>query len=122
MPPRSEHIAKAEENEQVAQSLEAAYPDWAITALFYAAVHWVDAVLDGLGGMSVHPQRHMQRRGEIARRRELAVIEPRYRTLQDVSVGARYECELFYPSDVVYARRTSLEPVKAACRRILGMP
>ena len=78
MPSRAEHIAKAEANEQVAHLLQAVHPDWAVTALFYAAVHWVDAVLDGLDETRVHPRSHAQRRGYIARRPELAVIEADY--------------------------------------------
>lgn len=46
MPLKSEHLTKAQANEKFADSLDASvYPnaDWALTALFYSAVHYVEA-------------------------------------------------------------------------------
>ena len=44
MPQPTEHIAQAEKNERLYDSLLGTeFNDWAITGLFYAALHYVDA-------------------------------------------------------------------------------
>ncbi len=121
MPSRAEHIAKARTNEVVAEELQAGHPDWALTALFYAAVHWVDAVLDGLDGMSVHPRSHTQRDRQVVSRPSLAAIERDYFALKDMSVAARYTAQSFSPENVAHYRRVRFEPVRAACRLLLGL-
>ena len=122
MPSRADHTAKAEANEQLARYLEDGYPDWALTALFYAALHWVDAALDGLDGQSVHPRSHRERDRLVTTNRSLASIERDCFVLKDLSIAARYDVERFYPSDVAYYRERRLEQIRTACRQLLGPP
>ncbi|HTE87004.1 MAG TPA: hypothetical protein VK821_20010 [Dehalococcoidia bacterium] len=119
MPSRSEHIARAEANEQVVLFLQDAHPDWALTAMFHAEMNWVDAVLDGLDDRSIHPRSHAQRGRYISRSPQLAAVEQHYAGLRYASVGARYDCDQFEPADVLHLRSTRYEPVKQACAGIL---
>ena len=122
MPSRPDHIAKAEANELLAHTLQVSYPDWALTVLFYSALHWVDAVLDGLNGASVHPQRHRDRHSFIAQDPQLRVFEPEYSSLWNMSENARYYCELFFPDDVGFVLTARFDPVKSECKRLLAPP
>lgn len=36
------YFKQAQSNEQAARSFESAYPDWAVTICFYAALHWIE--------------------------------------------------------------------------------
>ncbi|BAZ81403.1 hypothetical protein PN497_10975 [Sphaerospermopsis kisseleviana CS-549] len=36
------YLEQAKSNEKAARSIEADYPDWAVTMCFYAALHWVE--------------------------------------------------------------------------------
>jgi hypothetical protein len=43
MPTRQDHLAKAEHNEALSRRLEGTrYADWAVTSLFYSALHLVN--------------------------------------------------------------------------------
>jgi hypothetical protein len=46
MPHKNVHIAQALHNEELAAYLSGtAYPDWIVTSMFYAALHYVEAYL-----------------------------------------------------------------------------
>ncbi len=96
MPNRNEHLARAQENEEFARSLDLTkgfYVDWAITLLFYAAPHYVDAYL---AIKPYHPQNHDSRDKEVASNGSLQQIYPDYRRLKDRSQAARYEIANFH--------------------------
>jgi hypothetical protein len=55
---RPAHIRKAQHNESFLNREllpQSGYNDWKITAIFYAAVHYIDA---GLARMNIHPTDH----------------------------------------------------------------
>ena len=88
MPLQSEHISKAEANEKfVATVAQTAYLDWAVTIIFYSALHYVDAVL---AASSVHPDNHTKRSHAIGANATLLTIRPEYRVLETLSKNARY--------------------------------
>lgn len=87
MPTKDEHKAKAGHNENFVASIEDPYWDWAITGLFYAAVHYVMAFL---AKKSVHPVLHQVRNSHVHRDPILNPIYVDYRELQDNSEDARY--------------------------------
>jgi hypothetical protein len=65
LPSKDEHLKQAQHNEQLADALsKGAYIDWAVTVLFYAALHYVDAVL---AVSQVNPDTHGERQTEIQR-------------------------------------------------------
>ena len=49
MPTEKDHSTKAEYNETFFQKTKNNYQDWAITGLFYSALHYVDALLSKKG-------------------------------------------------------------------------
>lgn len=117
MPTRQEHVAKAEHDEALSVFLESTtYTDWAVTSLFYAALHLFDAYLLGLGR---DPKDHDERLRQIAGTTELRSVWPRYRNLLDRSIDSRYECLSFTPAQVQTLRQSTYEPLKRHLRSLL---
>jgi hypothetical protein len=105
MPQSHEHLTRAKENEQLAIGLgreSGCSTDWAITMLFYAALHYIDAFL---AGKNMHPLNHEKRDGEIENNGSLAAIFKDYRRLKDLSRAARYEIANFREDQLEVARR-----------------
>jgi hypothetical protein len=75
--------------------------NWAITALFYAAVHYVDAYFVA---RTNRPIIHSQRRRQIHDSVHLKGIEGDYRMLQVMSEEARYEMAAYGERDFMEAR------------------
>ncbi len=111
MPNQTQHLKKATENESLAASLNLAVPaasDWAITMLFYAAVHYVEAFFSKTGQ---HLKRHKLRVNAIQANPKLRPIYLDYRELQTYSETARYQAVFFTAADVVPVKK-HLENVK----------
>jgi hypothetical protein len=91
MPSSIEHLAQAQANEGFYEELgadNAAKPDWAITILFYAALHYAQAGFTYL--QSPAPDTHKARRGAI--RTRFRAIADDYEKLYNASCRARYDC------------------------------
>lgn len=84
-------------------SLRAIAPGWAITALFYSAVHFTRAYLSARHGVQVSS--HEEMRAIWNRHPELRQIKADYVHLKQVSEGFRYYLEDFAPEDVDRTRR-----------------
>ncbi len=97
MPDDSFHITKAERNENFYKNSSLAsskFNDWAATVLFYAAMHYVDAVLaqdSTLPPYFRNPESHPQRAKAIARCSKTVGIHIRYKTLMERGWEARYK-------------------------------
>ena len=103
MPERKYHLAKAEYNLTVSTHLrDTEYIDWAVTALFYSALHLIDAFLDGEESLPKderHPRKHSanadQGNGGRGRNQLVAAtlkpINKDYRSLREASRRARYD-------------------------------
>ena len=92
MPTLNQHLPLAESNERFVESissLPARFPDWEITALFYSALHYVDAFLSTQG---IHPRSHENRIRSI---RQYADSWEDYRDLYNLSLDARYNMVSF---------------------------
>lgn len=111
MPERKYHLAKVKYNLDVSTHLlnTTKYTDWAVTALFYSALHLVDAVLDGEADLSKderHPRKHSANAnsGNGGRGRNQLVqalmgpIRKEYRSLEEASRRARYDMEMLDPN------------------------
>lgn len=119
MPTRQEHLAQAEHNEALSQRLEITrYTDWAVTALFYSALHLIDAYLLALG---MDPKDHAERLRQVASAAALRPVWLRYRNLLDWSIDARYECLPFTTGQVQALRRNSFEPLERHLKTLLGV-
>jgi hypothetical protein len=106
VPQRHEHLARALENETLAESTldpaKGVCVDWAITMLFYAGLHYVDAYLTQSAG---RPKSHQQRDRIIETNGSLSPIWEDYRRLKDISEQARYQIAAYDESKMVLARQ-----------------
>lgn len=87
-----DHLAQAQANEGFYEELgadSASSPDWAMTALFYSALHYAQAGFVYLLQNSA-PSTHKERRGAI--RTRFRSIADDYETLYNASRSARYDC------------------------------
>jgi len=107
MPERKYHLAKAKYNVEVSKHLneETAFIDWAVTALFYSALHFVDAFLDGEDSLPKderHPRKHSANSGSGngGRGRNQLVgalmgpVQKQYRSLEEASRRSRYDMQI----------------------------
>ncbi len=109
MPNRDQHLQKAEHNEQFSNSLlPTAYIDWAVTGLFYSALHYIDAYLSNRG---MHPSTHT-RRDNKAKGSLPKDIWGSYRYLKDASRDARYDMKSFNANDINSDIRPEFEKIK----------
>lgn len=90
---RESHLAKAVACERFLGSLDrldsAARP-WIVTALFYAALHYVDAFLAQQGYAAI-TERHEERRRLIRQFQATRNVDHAYRRLEQLSWIARYD-------------------------------
>jgi hypothetical protein len=99
------HLSRAIENEQFADSLNSSSSletDWAITALFYSAVHYVDAYLVVARSKPID---HQERERMIERNGTLSGIFMPYRELKRMSRAARYDIASYGPRELAKAKR-----------------
>ena len=93
MPNSTDHILQAKHNEDFYQVIDKKlYSDWAMTVLFYAALHYIDAFLDRVG---IDPGGHQERDKLVQNRKELCPIWHQYKFLKNRSINARYYCGTF---------------------------
>lgn len=100
MPAQRDHIAKAEGNESFARSLpldSAPRIDWALIALFYGGMHYVEAYL---ARTNVHLRSHTARDYVVGRDAVLKRIFREYQDLKFYGYNARYEAYQFTHLDV----------------------
>jgi hypothetical protein len=116
---KDEHLAKAEANESFADNLQLNSPvdvDWALTALFYAAVHYVQAYFANIGRDFVT---HTNRCSAIQKDPNLKAAYGEYRELMSLSRDARYEQSCFAKGHVRYAKE-QLSAVKQVVLKAIG--
>lgn len=94
--------------------LRGRHNDWAVTALFYAALHYVDMYFVAHGPPYSFPA-HSKRNQAI--QNQLTPIWMDYRVLLDESRYARYDGASYTDQDVDDFRRNELERIKAHLRQ-----
>jgi hypothetical protein len=113
VPSKDQHLGKAIGNERFAKSLALSEPpwiEWALTAMFYAAMHYIEAYLATRGQ---HPRSHVTRDGFVGREPNLKRIFIDYQELKTYGLNARYEMVAFKANDVTEHATRSLETIKA---------
>lgn len=88
----SDHFSQAQSNEGFYETLGAdssTTPEWAMTVLFYAALHYAQAAFVHLNSASA-PTDHDKRKRAI--RTQFRAIAAPYEALYDASRRARYDC------------------------------
>lgn len=117
MPSAPQHLRQARLNERLADTLVVGkLLDWAVTALFYAALHYTDAYLDA---QEIHPRNHQQRRAVMGMYFNAETVAC-YGALEKASRRTRYDC--FDPTSDEYnkTKLTLFDPVKQAALALQG--
>ena len=121
------HISKAKRNERFYLTFDldtAIFNEWAVVVLFYALMHYVDAVLSqdtSLSGGLRDPEDHYARKRAVSQCHNLAPIVVDYLTLYDRSIDARYR-QTSFPEGYLRNLKISLfEPVKSHLYKCLGL-
>lgn len=113
MATEKEHIKKAIYNEKFYKDIVNKYPDWAVTGIFYSALHLIESFL---AKKNIHPEDHKTRLSFIGKVKELKPVFPYYRFLYDCSVNARYKMYNFSTKEVNSIYENYFLPLK----KILG--
>ena len=91
---------------------------WAVTCLFYSALHLVEAYLVQQGLMSgTHRERHVR----MLREPNLVSLRSTYNLLKQESELARYECQIFSAEHAARVRQLLYSPVATGMRDLLGV-
>jgi hypothetical protein len=121
MPSKDQHYKKSKKNIDFYEDVVDTHPDWAVTGLFYAALHLVDAWLATRTLPDVqHPERHEFRVNLIGKLGELKPIYANYRMLQDYGHRARYKMDAFSKENVKDTRKTVFDPIQKEIDKLLG--
>ncbi len=111
MPNLDEHLQIAGNNISFSQSLisEQRYLDWAVTGMFYAAIHYVEAYL---ADKNVHSSFHSRRDSAIQQDVNLCIIYDEFSDLKNDSIQTRYYGFIFPLSEIVSRIQPSLNTIR----------
>lgn len=112
MPTTPQHRAKAENNEFFVDETGNPFWDWAVTAIFYAALHYVEAYFANQVP-PLHPGAHQVRNSTVQKDARLTAIYVDYRQLEDESRDARYDAAMTMTQADVTRLKRNLERIKA---------
>ncbi len=121
MSSQSQHENQAQRNERFFQSLDKTVSvnrEWIVTAVFYAALHWMEAYYDNQHGL--HFKSH-DARNQMVRWSRLP-ISREYLYLYDASRHARYLMHRFTQQEVEDLINLSYKPVKDFVQNVLHPP
>lgn len=124
MPDTRAHLAQAEHNEQFLETLSlpaTPYLDWAVTVIFYAALHYIRALAARHQFTNISTYADMDRvfeRVPVFRRNREVYVD--YRQLKDDSRVARYECRSLAASEVTDLRDGELARIRRFVRAQLA--
>jgi len=116
MPSESVHRFQAEHNKQFLDWLDldvTKYLDWAVTVIFYTALHLVEWLLATKG---LHSDSHASRHRAMSRVSELKLIYRYYRELENQSRRSRYEGAKFTREFVKSKLMPKLERIESLIR------
>jgi hypothetical protein len=106
---KQEHDDKADHNEYLVSTLDNPFFDWQVTALFYAALHRVEAYF---ATKNIHLPTHTVRDSQIHRDHDLKSIYVDYRELEGESRAARYNPTVIFTKIDVQRLTTRLKTIK----------
>ena len=112
MPDTRVHLDQARHNEAFFSEMSLdLYGDWAVTVLFYSALHYIDAYLAKMG--HIDPGSHDVRDGLVSRFPETRAVARQYFRLKNFSSSARYYGAHFTRSEANSLRLGEFDAVKA---------
>jgi hypothetical protein len=119
MPSEIVHRCQAEHNKQFLDWLDlntTKYLDWAVTVIFYTALHFVEWLLVTKGPNGLHSDSHEARHQLMGSVSELKPIYPDYRELEFQSHRSRYEGVQFRRDVVKSTLMPKLERIESHIR------
>ena len=128
MPDKLDHIRCAQQNHDfccLQRLCGSKYQDWGVVVLFYASMHYVDAVLaqdTSLPSSLQQPKDHKARRLAVAKSSSLARIATHYLELYDRSLDVRYKCLSFPRGWAKVIKANYYDPMETELRAQLGLP
>lgn len=122
MPNKAEHLHIAQSHEGFSDYLitNDKHLDWAITGIFYVAIHYVEAYLDHK--LQYHSASHRTRDSTMARMGHLRSIYDEFNDLKNDSIQARYFGTNFTLSDIDSRTKPSLKKIKTHVDGLLSVP
>ena len=121
MPTQVEHEREAQENAAFFQSLDSGVAmnrKWMVSALFYAALHWVEALF--AHQLMLHTNSH-QRRERALHRLQFPLLRE-YIQLHDASRAGRYQMVRFSEQDSDDLFHTCFLPIRNHVLNVLHPP
>jgi hypothetical protein len=122
MATKQEHVAKADNNAAFALGLDLKSQvnvDWALTALFYSGLHYVEAYFAKIGALPHTHETHGKRTKLIVFDSKLKTVSNEYFELQNFSRQARYDCGTIKATKVTSEAAPALETIKKHIKGIL---
>ena len=125
MPTIRQHRKKARHNESFADSFDATatpYTDWITTALFYGALHHVQALLHDLGWPDGQTDKHPKVEKLLSidsTLRNESDLRDDYKQLRDDSEEARYFTRTFSAAEVTRLRQDEFARLKQRVDELL---
>jgi uncharacterized protein (UPF0332 family) len=122
MPARDNHLHQAQHNEAFVVSLNldsTDYLDWAVTGIFYAALHYIESFL---ATQNIHSSTHASRDRVFQQQQNLKPIYNQYRILKTRSESARYDLQQFNLAEARTLISVELEAVKSHILRVSQKP
>jgi len=116
MPTIKQHKTQSAHNEAFFNDVGDSYQDWALTGLFYSALHLVDAFLCS---KNISVENHLTRADYMNRIKELKSLYQDYRILYDYSVNARYKMHTFSTENINDTYKNIFQPFKKAISKYL---
>ncbi|KYF76748.1 hypothetical protein BE17_44770 [Sorangium cellulosum] len=115
------HLSQAAHNAAFLEAIDKErYPDWAVTVVFYVALHYVDAFLARKGRHE--PATHENRERLAKTFTELRRVVPQYLRLKSASVRARYHGEKPSAEDVQRLIDSPLAELRSRIEALLQQP
>ena len=112
MPKKHQHLAQANHNEDFVAKrdlIASEFNDWAMIAIFHAALHYVEAYFDDK--LNFHNTNHPERAMNI--RKCLRQIQHDYEDLKNDAKSARYDLKTFTLNDFDQYIIPQLERIKS---------
>jgi uncharacterized protein (UPF0332 family) len=118
----AEHVAKADENGAFAKGLATSTQsdiEWAMTALFYGSLHYIDALLIKKGYLPHQHDTHGKRKQLVTMESDLRKISNEYFDLENFSRKARYFCKQVTAKELDEEAKPAFEAVKEQVQKKL---
>ena len=119
----AQHVEQWKHNRRFATTVDATFRDWQVTAVFYTALHAVDAALAHLG---IAVSSHEQRNSFVKSNASLTPVRNAYLHLHRLSLVTRYDTEpdKWLPREFQHVEELAaawLRPIERHVKELIGL-